>query len=76
MLLLLVQFRRARMLSPYLDIVLLQPVGDLGQVGGLAHAVDADKDDGVGPARRLRRPYLRVWDSGFRDEDARTVYVR
>ena len=32
----------------YRDVILEQPVGDLGQVGGLAHAIHPHKHDGVG----------------------------
>lgn len=35
------------------DVVLPQPVRDLGQVGGLAHAIDAAEDDDVGLAALL-----------------------
>ena len=57
--------------GPHRDIVLQQPVGDLGEVGGLADAVDAHKHDGVWLAARLcERNVAQDVDGAPRREDA------
>jgi len=57
--------RLAELVWPHLHVVLQEPVADLGQVGRLADAVHADKDNRVRLAPRARGVHLRVQCRGM-----------